>query len=119
MAHKKQPFDLILSKQAATGTNDVRSAPVPENQLHCYQHVTVENESHAFTDLRIMKAGRGGEFLLQEQDSPQAATLYWMTDNVYLAEGQQLVVRFTGCTADDKLRVYGCGWKQEGKELDA
>lgn len=119
MAQKKQPLDLILSRQAAAGSNDVQSDPVPAGQLWCFQHVTVENETSAGTDIRIMKAGRGGEFPLEEQDSPQAATLYWMTDDIYLTEGRRLLVRFTGCTLGDRLRVYGCGWRQEGKELDA
>jgi hypothetical protein len=119
VAQKKQPFDLILPKQAAAGSNDVRSDPVPAGELWCVQHLTLENETTDFTSARVIKGGRGDEFLLEEQLDPEGGQLYWMTDNVYYTEGQYPLVRFAGCTVNDRLRVYLTGWKQEGRELDA
>lgn len=119
MAQKKQPFDLTLTKQAAAGSNDVRADPVKPGRLWCVQHLAVENETTDFTSFRVLKAGRGGELLLEEQLDPEGGQLYWMNDNIYLTEGQYPLVRFVGCTADDKLRVYLTGWWKEGVEIDA
>lgn len=113
MAQKKQPFDLELTLDAADGSNDLQTDRVPSGFLSCIQHVAVENETTAYTDLRVMKARPGREFLLEEEDLPQAATLYWMADDFYLTEGQYVLVRLTGCTAGDKLRVYITGWMQD------
>lgn len=113
MAQKKQPFDLELTLDAADGANDLRMDRVPVGFLFCIQHVTVENETTAYTNLRLIKARPGREFPLEEQDSPEAATLYWMADDFYLVPGQYLLARLTGCTAGDKLRVYITGWLQD------
>jgi len=102
---KKHPFDLKLAKVANAGSNDLAMDAVEDGRLYCVQHVAIENETSAFTDLRILKAGVGAELLLEEQDSPQAATLYWSTAAVYLTEGQYLVARFSGCTASDRLKA--------------
>lgn len=117
MGQKKHPFDLTLEKVAATGTNDVESDPVRTGRLYCVQRVGLENETSATTDVRLMKAGVGGEFLLEEEDTLSAATLYWTTDSFYLTEGQYLIARFTGCTANDRLKVYITGWFQMGREV--
>jgi len=119
MAQKKQPFDLVLTKDAAAGNNDVRMDPIPPGWLYCVQHLAVENETTAFTSLRVIKGGRGGEFLLEEHVTCLADRLYWMEAPVYFTEGQYPLVRFVGCTAGDRLRVYVTGWRQEGRELDA
>lgn len=117
MGQKKHPFDRILAKVAAAGSNDVAMDPVDTGHLYCIQHVAVENETSSCTDVRLLKAGIGGEFLLEEEDNPQAATLYWSSQSYYLHEGQYLVARFTGCTASDRLRVYLTGWWQSGREV--
>lgn len=119
MAQKKQPFDLSLTADADAGSNDVKMDRVPSGWLYCIQHTAVENETTDFTDFRIMKGGVGGEFLLEEQELPEGGVLYWTNEGYYLHEGQYLLVRFTGCSAGDKLRVYLTGWRQIGRELNA
>lgn len=114
---KKQPFDLVLTKSASSGSNDVRTDQVKPGWLWCVQHVGVENETSEYTDLRLIKAGRGSEVLLEEADSPQAATLYWMDDDTYLMESQYLVARLSGCTDGDVLKVYISGWMSPTPEV--
>lgn len=113
MAQKKQPFDRVLNLAASAGSNDLRTERVDPGWLLCVQRVAVENETSAYTDLRILKAGHGQEVLLVEQDSPAAATLYWTDEPFYLTTGQYLVCRLTGCSADDVLAAYVSGWKQK------
>ena len=117
MAQKKQPFDLVLSKTAVAGSNDLRTEQVKPGWLWCVQRVAVENQTTLYTDLRILKAGRGAEFLLAEEDNPSAATLYWVDTPVYLMEGQYLVARLSGCTLSDVLKVYLTGWKAQVTEV--
>lgn len=118
MASKKFPFALVLSKKAATGSNDLEMDLIEDGQLYCVQGVTVENETSAYTDLRILIGGVGEEMALFEEDTPQAATLYWTTDEVYLREGQALVCRLSGCTSGDKIRATLRGWWQQGREVE-
>lgn len=111
---KKYPFDRVETLVAATGTNDVVFRPSPPGSLFCVQWITVENETHTITDVRIIKRWGSTEMPLLEKDSLGSATIYWSTDPIYLSERQELVARFTGCTANDRLRVYLSGWFQRG-----
>jgi len=117
MAQKKQPFDRIYSTVATSGTNDVKVAKVGSGWLWCVQRIGCINETNAYTKLRIIKAGRGGELILAEQPSPEADVVYWETDPIYLSEGQYLVARFFGCTANDVLKVYISGWRAKTYEV--
>lgn len=117
MGQKKFPFDLTLSAKASAGSNDVQMDEIQSGRLYCIQRVAVENETSATTDLRLMKAGTGGELLLEEEDTLAAATLYFTTDPFYLTEGQYLLARFSGCTADDILKVYITGWWRDAYEV--
>lgn len=117
MAQKKQPFDLVLTKTAVAGSNDVSMDPVAPGWLWCIQRVAVENETTAYTDLRLLKAGRAADLLLVEEDSPAAATLYWINKPVYLMEMQYLVARLSGCTVGDVIKVYLTGWKSKTVEI--
>lgn len=118
MAQKKQPFDLVLSKTAASGSNDTQSEPAESGELWCIQRLAAENQTTDFTELRILKTGGAGELLLAEQTGGLAATLYWVDQPFYLTEGQYIVARFTGCTASDILKVYLTGWKTQASELE-
>lgn len=118
MGQKKYPFEDILTKQASAGSNDVQMSRIRSGWLYCIQHVAIENETNDCDDVRILKAGAGGEFLLFEEDATEAATLYWIDEDIYLTESQYLLVRFTGCTLADELKVYIRGWRQESRVLD-
>jgi len=118
MAQKKQPFDVTLTLTAAAGSNDVRMARVDAGWLYCLQRIAVENQTSVSTDVRLLVAGGGEEVLIAEQDTPLAATLYWIADPAYISEGRYLLARFSGCTAGDLLKVYLTGWKQKSLLLE-
>lgn len=118
MAQKKQPFDLVLTKTATAGSNDVEMERVPSGWLYCLQRIATENQTSPGTDIRLMMAGGGEEVLVAEQDTPLADTLYWITDPVYIGEGKFLIARFSGCTASDLLKCYIMGWRQRSLELE-
>lgn len=118
MGQKKHPFDLPLSALASAGTNTLEMDPVRPGRVFCIQRAAVENETTAYTALRILKGGRGTEMLVSEQMAPQAARLYWEDDDIYLTEGMYLVCRLTGCQANDVLRAYLMGWWQQDGEAN-
>lgn len=118
MAQKKQPFDLVLTKQASVGSNDIATDRVKPGWLWCVQRITAENQTSPFTDLRLLVAGGGEELLVAEQDTPLAATIYWISEPVYITEHRYLIARFTGCTASDLLKLYITGWKQQSLILE-
>lgn len=113
---QKYPFDYSYSMNAAAGSNDLAGVITHSGQLVCIQRVAVENETSGADDVRLLKAGTGGELLLAEEDAVQVDTLYWIEQPIYLHEGQYLVARFTGCTAADILKMYQTGWYQERGE---
>lgn len=110
MGSKKVPFFDVLTESAAAGSNDLSTDRVKSGRFYCIQRVAVENQTTAYTDLRLLTAGTGGEMLLEEIDHPQAASLYWTSDPIYLIEGQYLVARLSGCTASDVLKCYLSGY---------
>jgi len=70
MGQKKHPFYHEVGGNASAGSNDLEFGPVEDGRLYCIQHVTVENETTAYTDLRLLTASGGREHLLEEQDAP-------------------------------------------------
>lgn len=118
MGQKKHPFHLTLSGKATAGSNDVAMEQVEDGRLYAVQRTSFENETTAFTDARVLVGGVGGEHVVAEQNSPEAATVYSLDDDIFVTEGQYVLVRFTGCTLNDVLKVYLSGWWQQARELD-
>lgn len=101
-------FDEFKASGAATN-EDLQVGPVPPGQRWTLHHVAAEDETTAFTSLRL-GIKRGVSFLpLEEQKSPAAATLYSSQDPWYLESGNILVARFNGTTSGDLLRLYANG----------
>lgn len=117
MGQQTYPFDRIIRKVAASGSNDLTLDPVQTGRLYCLQRVSVENETSPCTSIQLLKSGRGGEFLVDEEKSAQPDVLYSHGRDIYLTEGQYLLVRFAGCTASDSLVVYVSGYYRVVREV--
>ena len=113
MASKKQPFSWILSKDALAAIDSLLSETVKPGYLYCVQRVVIEDETTAYTDVRIAVRDGGRDVLIAEQDNPAVDTLYWYDQSFYMREGQRLAVLFTGLTAGDDIKAYVTGWYQE------
>jgi len=94
-------------KKISTGDtyDDLEDTEVKQGFMRQLDLITCENVNHAYTELRIGVRRAGADEWLEGEKSPSAATLYWMDDPVILAEGEQLVVRMTGCADGDELNV--------------
>jgi len=89
---------------------ELKSRPIKIGKRYCFQRVTFEDKTSAFTSLRVYVEGHGYEHYLAEQKSPAAATLYWLKDPVYLIPGERLVGKFTGTTTGDVLEMCITGY---------
>ena len=104
----------IITKTSDAATNvDLKTKPVDRGETWCIQKVACEDETNAYTSLRILVGGHGWEHLLAEEKTPSAGTLYWTDEPFFLYPGEFLVARFTGTTNGDKLKVYYTGYKVE------
>ena len=111
-------FRQRVSKASGGGTyDDVTFGPVDPGQRYAIERLAVEDETTAPTgDIRVYVDGHGYLHWELEQDSPAAATLYWLKGErpLRLHEGESLVARFTGATSGDKLHMYLEGYLEEG-----
>ena len=107
------PLGGELAKTGAAATNeDLDIGPVPAGEEWAIEHLSAEDETTAFTTLRVGILRSLSFMPLEEQASPSAATLYWNSRPFYLREHESLRVRFTGTTNADKLRAYYNGTRR-------
>jgi len=108
-----EPYRNFIKKiSEGAAYDDLTDTEVKQGFARRMDLITCENVNHAYTELRIGILRAGMEYWLEGEKSPSAATLYWMDDPVILAENEQLLVRFTGCTDGDELKVTVVGITQ-------
>jgi len=109
-----QELEDYKKREVADGdsTKDVhvRSELVKKGKRYCFQRVTFEDKTSAFTSLRVYVEGHGYEHNLAESKNCLAATLYWLKDPIYLIPGERLVGKFTGTTTGDDLEMCITGY---------
>lgn len=85
--------------------------PMKSGQWLFIQHATMENETTAFTRLRI---GQGkDEFDVhwwEEWVGPGVDILYWAEELFFVPEGHRVITRWDGTTAGDRLAAYLDGY---------
>ena len=74
--------------------------------------IAIENETTAFTSLRIGVWDGANFHLLEEQKNPVVDTLYWTTDHIYLSEGENLRIELKGCASGDVVKLYIDGFEK-------
>jgi len=89
---------------------ELKSRPIKIGKRYCFQRVTFEDKTSAFTSLRVYVEGHGYEHNLAESKNCLAATLYWLKDPIYLIPGERLVGKFTGTTTGDVLEMCITGY---------
>ena len=93
-------------KSGGAATEDIELGPVPKGLTWVVNHVAVEDETTAFTSVRV-GVGQANDFRpLEEHIGGVAGELYTVPEPIYVPEGKFLQVRFVGTLSGDKLAVY-------------
>jgi hypothetical protein len=97
--------ETIQKKSGGASYDDLETPPLKSNQYLITDHVSVENETTAYTNLRVgIKAG--ATFTpLEEEKTPVAAEVYWTKSDLKFVEHERVCCRLTGCTSGDVLKA--------------
>ncbi len=97
--------EYIQKKSGGATYDDLETPPLKENTSLTIDHVSVENETTAYTNLRI-GIKEGPIFTpLEEEKSPAAAEIYWTKSELKFVEHERVCCRLTGCTSGDALKA--------------
>ena len=112
---KKSEYKQEVKETSDGSTNvDIELPAVETGFKRTIQHISVEDETNDFTELRI---GYITQFDRRhwwvEEKTPEAATLYWMNDSKVIQAGDRLVIRFKGTTNADVLAAYIDGFTEK------
>ena len=107
--YKKEPRET----SDGSANVDIEFPPVDIGYKLTIQHISAEDETTDFTELRIGYLKDERRHWWVEEKNPEAATLYWTSDSKVLTEHMKLVIRFTGTTDQDKLVAYVDGYTEK------
>jgi hypothetical protein len=84
---------------------DLETKPLRTNTLLITDHISVEDKTTTYTNLRV-GIKEGSVFLpLEEQKNPAAAEVFWTKSNLQFVEHERVCCRLTGCTSADVIEV--------------
>lgn len=95
----------LTAKSAGAAFDDLNDDRVAPRSFLVVTHVSVENETTAYTNLRVGVDQRGSIRFHEEEKNPAADEIYWTRSRFFVPEGAYLKVRCVGCTASDILKV--------------
>ena len=109
---KTEQIRIRKTTTAAGGTYDyVKSGRVSAGEFWVIQHTAYENQTGARgTFRRYIDRGDYNHYLGEHQ-SPGAAELITSDAEVWLMQGDELVIRQASATASDVLALYCTGYK--------
>jgi len=96
----------IIQKNSGGATfDDLETPPLKENHYLIVDHVSVENETTSYTNLRIGIKSCGTFIPLEEEKAPAAGEVYWTESELKFTEQERVCCRLTGCTSGDVLKA--------------
>ena len=109
--------EVYISHLAEIGVNatqeDIDDERVPNDHRLRVDHISVENQTHAYTRLVIgIVVGHTFHELIEE-DSPAVDDIYWHDRPFYVPENCKVRVRMMGITASDVIQVYINGFLEK------
>ena len=107
------------TRKVSDGTTpiDVVLKRFPTNRQGVMRYITVENETNNFTRLLIGIRDIDQVHWLADKVGAAAGTKYWISDDVPIEDGEEIIARFTGTTSGDVLTVTARGWMWPAKEM--
>lgn len=95
----------IQKKSGGAAYDDLETPPLKQNQLLIADHVSVENETTAYTSLRIGIKDGNTFTPFEEETAPAAAEVYWTDSDIRIYEHERVCSRLTGCTNGDIIKA--------------
>ena len=106
MKREKDFYNSPLSKISAGATyDDLSDSRVASGAFLVVTHISLENETTAFTKARVGIYYRGSIYWHEEEISPVAGELYWTRSRLFVPGDSNLILRLTGCTSGDSLKA--------------
>lgn len=84
---------------------DLETKPLRANTLLVVDHVSVENKTTAYTNLRVGVKSTETFIPLEEEKDPALGEIYWTKSPLQFREHERVCCRLTGCTSGDVLEV--------------
>jgi len=97
--------EIIQKKSGGAAYDDLETPPLKPNQLLVADHISVENETTAYTNLRIGPSEGGILTPFEEEKNPAAANVYWTRSELRFIEHERVCCRLTGCTSGDIIKA--------------
>lgn len=97
--------DKIIFISGGVATENIYDIYVDPDFTRVYTRISIENLNNAMTELRVGVDHGGTLHQHIEQDSPAAATVYWIADPLKVFGSERLQVRITGATAGDRIEI--------------
>lgn len=91
----------------------LRLSPISPKKLRVLTHVTVENQTTAYTKCRLGINNGGVDYYLDELQTILADELAVERSDILLGEGDYFFADLTGTTTDDKLILNAIGWTKK------
>jgi len=105
----------ITQKAGATSPHRVKLDRVEARRIRVLTHVTVEDETTAYTKCRLGIASGGRDHYIDELDAPAADELAVSRSDIILGEGDIFFAELTGVQENDLLVMTCLGWEQDLK----
>lgn len=86
--------------------------PVSAKKLRVLTHVTIENQTTAFTKVRLGISNRGVDYFLDELQNLVADELAVYRSYILLGDGDRFFAELTGTTTGDVVILNCVGWEQ-------
>lgn len=118
MESSKHPFDITLRKSGTGTLAALETEPVQAGRLYCIQHVVYRNVDAATdTFVYLYKGGFGGAFYIDYADISAVPYMATFTDNIYLTEGQYLIIDPGASGTNVEEYAYISGWWQDRRDV--
>jgi len=102
----------IKEKAGATSPHRIELDRVGAKTLRMLTHVTVENQTLAYTKCRLGISNSGNDHYLDELTDPAAGELAVSRSDVLLGEGDVFFAELTGTVENQLLTMTCVGWEQ-------
>jgi len=89
----------------------IESSRIKPNRVRVLSHVTVENETSAYTKCRLGIDNGGIYYYLDELQTIAAEELVISRSDIILGQGDVFFAEFTGTTDGDPLIMTCVGWE--------